>query len=137
MQRAEEYIYTAVTRDIRVSVAPEYLADESSDEKFRHAWAYTVRVENHGKETVQLINRHWKITDAKGKLEEVKGKGVVGHQPVLKPGQAFQYSSWCIITTPSGMMVGTYEMQNEKGEHFLIDIPAFSLDIPDTLISMN
>jgi ApaG protein len=137
MQRAEEYIYTAMTRDIRVSVAPEYMLEESNEEKFTHAWSYTVQVANFGKETVQLLNRHWKITDANGKIEEVHGAGVLGQQPTLHQGQAFQYSSWCKLKTPSGMMVGAYEMQTQKGETFLVEIPAFSLDIPDTIFSVN
>lgn len=137
MQRVEEYVYTAVTSNIRVSVAPEYLLEESNEEKFTHAWAYTVQVANFSQDTVQLLNRYWKITDANGHVEEIRGPGVLGQQPTLKPAQAFQYSSWCKIKTPSGMMVGAYEMQNQKGETFVIDIPAFSLDIPDTLFSVN
>jgi len=86
---------------------------------------------------VRLRSRHWRITDANGKIEEVRGAGVVGKQPVLKPGESFAYTSGCPLTTPSGIMVGTYQMQNESGETFSIAIPAFSLDVPNATRTMN
>ena len=89
-----------------------------------------MRIENHGDETVQLLNRHWQITDADGNLQEVRGEGVVGKQPVLQPGEAFEYASGTPLTTPSGIMVGTYHMKSKNGEDFDVDIPAFSLDSP-------
>ena len=93
-------------------------------------WAYTVEIANRGQMTVQLTARHWKITDGNGKLEEVKGAGVVGEQPVLKPGETFRYTSGTTMTTPSGIMTGTYRMVNEKGDVFEAEIPVFSLDSP-------
>ena len=123
-------MYRAVTRDIRVTVTPPYLADRSSAEDGRFFWAYTIEIVNLGKATVQLKSRHWKITDAHGKLQEVKGPGVVGEQPVLKPGERFEYTSGVPLTTPTGTMAGTYQMVSESGESFDVEIPAFSLDSP-------
>ncbi|MEQ9326322.1 MAG: Co2+/Mg2+ efflux protein ApaG, partial [Rhodospirillales bacterium] len=96
----------------------------------RFVWAYQIRIENQSPETVQLLTRHWRITDAQGRVQEVRGDGVVGEQPILEPGQTFEYTSGCPLATPSGFMVGTYEMKAENGERFDIDIPAFSLDSP-------
>ncbi len=93
-------------------------------------WAYTIQLENHGVETVQLINRYWQITDAHGLVQEVRGAGVIGQQPVLKAGESFNYTSGTSLATPSGVMLGTYDMQDAQGGHFTIDIPAFSLDSP-------
>ena len=128
--RPEIDMYRAVTRDIRVTVTPQYLADRSSAEDGRFFWAYTIEIVNLGKMTVQLRSRHWKITDAHGKLQEVKGPGVVGEQPVLKPGERFEYTSGVPLTTPTGTMAGTYQMVSESGESFDVEIPAFSLDSP-------
>lgn len=122
--------YSTETRAITVSVEPTYLDDQSSPSDEHYVWAYQVRIENGGVETVQLINRHWQITDATGRLQEVRGEGVVGEQPTLKPGEAFEYTSGTPLQTPSGIMVGTYEMETTGGERFDIDIPAFSLDSP-------
>ena len=123
-------MYRAVTRDIRVTVTPQYLADRSSAEDERFFWAYTIEIVNLGQDTVQLRARHWKITDAHGNLQEVKGPGVVGEQPVLKPGERFEYTSGVPLTTPTGLMAGTYQMVTEGGENFDVEIPAFSLDSP-------
>jgi len=123
-------MYRATTRDIRITVTPQYLADRSSAADGRFFWAYTIEIVNLGKITVQLRSRHWKITDALGKLQEVKGPGVVGEQPVLKPGERFEYTSGVPLTTPTGTMVGTYQMVSESGEKFDVEIPAFSLDSP-------
>jgi ApaG protein len=122
--------YVATTRSIKVQVQPTYLADQSSPEENYYVWAYQVRIENLGMETVQLLNRHWKITDAHGRVQEVRGPGVVGEQPVLGPGESFDYTSACPLSTPSGIMVGSYEMETRDGELFDIAIPAFSLDSP-------
>ena len=130
-------MYRAVTRDIRVTVTPQYLADRSSAEEGRFFWTYTIEIVNLGKVTVQLKSRHWKITDAHGKLQEVKGPGVVGEQPILGPGQAFEYTSGTPLTTPSGIMVGSYEMETRQGESFEIAIPAFSLDSPHQAVRLN
>ena len=123
-------MYSETTRSIKVTVRPFYLDQHSEPDKSRYVWAYHVRIENEGRETVQLRNRHWRITDALGRLQEVRGPGVVGEQPVLEPGQSFEYTSSCPLTTSSGFMVGDYEMETPGGELFLIRVPAFSLDSP-------
>ncbi len=123
-------MYKETTQLIDVTVEPYYLDDQSSPDEDHYVWAYRVRIENNGIETVQLLNRHWQITDAKGQVQEVRGPGVVGEQPVLKPGETFEYTSGCPLTTPSGIMVGSYEMETLGGKRFDIKIPAFSLDSP-------
>ncbi|TVR98480.1 MAG: Co2+/Mg2+ efflux protein ApaG [Rhodospirillales bacterium] len=122
--------YSETTRGISVTVLPIYLEEQSTPEASHFVWAYHVRIENHGGETVQLISRHWQITDSRGRLQEVRGEGVVGEQPVLRPGEAFEYTSGTPLPTPSGIMVGSYQMRTEDGEQFDIRIPAFSLDSP-------
>ncbi|PZO79129.1 MAG: Co2+/Mg2+ efflux protein ApaG [Mesorhizobium amorphae] len=129
--------YRAETRGLSVEVEPFFLPDQSDAEENHYVWAYRVTVENGGAETVQLVARFWNITDAVGRVEEVRGPGVVGEQPVLKPGDSFQYTSGCPLSTPSGIMVGHYTMQSETGESFDIAIPAFSLDLPDEARSVN
>ena len=109
---------------------PRFLADRSSPENGYFFWAYTIELTNRGRETVQLKTRHWRITDAHGRLQEVRGAGVVGEEPVLKPGENFEYTSGVPLPTPSGFMTGSYGMVTDGGEHFDIDIPAFSLDTP-------
>lgn len=121
-------MYRAVTRNIEVTVTPRFLADRSSPDNGYFFWAYTIAITNTGSETVQLRTRHWRITDALGRLQEVKGPGVVGEEPVLKPGQSFEYTSGVPLPTPSGFMTGTYGMQTETGGGFDVDIPTFSLD---------
>lgn len=123
-------MYEEVTEGIKVSVTPKYLEDQSSPEDGHYVWAYTVRIENQGAQEVQLLNRHWKITDALGRLQEVRGPGVVGEQPVLKPGESFEYTSGTPLKTPSGIMVGEYEMETDSGGRLDVRIPAFSLDSP-------
>ena len=122
--------YVAETKAITVSVKPTYLEDQSSPTDDHYVWAYHVRIENGGDNTVQLLNRHWRITDARGRMQEVKGRGVVGEQPVLKPGQSFEYTSGVPLSTPSGLMFGTYEMDDGAGATFQVKVPAFSLDSP-------
>ena len=100
-------------------------------------WAYQVNIENAGSETVQLISRYWHITDANGQVQEVRGDGVVGEQPVLRPGESFEYTSGTPLSTPSGIMVGRYQMETKGGEGFEIEIPAFSLDSPYQRTSLN
>jgi ApaG protein len=129
--------YLANTRGIAVSVAPTYLEARSSPESAQYFWAYRVTIENQGPETVQLLSRHWMITNARGELTEVKGPGVVGEQPVLKPGESFEYTSGAPLDTPSGMMGGAYEMESESGERFAIEIPTFSLDRPNQVAFLN
>jgi ApaG protein len=124
-------MYKTTTRAIQVSVEPTFVEAESSPGDSRYFWAYTIEITNTGDEIVRLRSRHWRITDGNGRTEEVRGAGVVGKQPLLKPGETFAYTSGCPLTTPSGIMVGTYQMQNEEGELFSIAIPPFSLDLPD------
>ncbi len=122
-------MYEAVTRGIRVSVTPQYLEHQSDDE--RYFWAYTVVIENEGRTAAQLKTRYWQITDAKGRVEEVRGPGVVGETPLLKPGESFTYTSGCPLNEPSGVMVGHYGMVDADGGAFEVEIPAFSLDSPE------
>jgi ApaG protein len=129
--------YSKTTRSIMVTVEPTYLEDQSSPTEDRYVWAYHVRIENQGGETVQLRRRHWRITDGMGRTQEVRGPGVVGEQPVLAPGQAFEYTSGTPLNTPSGIMVGSYEMETRQGESFEIAIPAFSLDSPHQSVRLN
>ena len=130
-------MYKETTRAIQVTVEPSFVEAESSPDEGHYFWAYKVEISNLGEEVVRLRSRHWQITDANGRMEEVRGAGVVGKQPVLKPGESFVYTSGCPLSTPSGIMVGTYQMQNERGEFFSIAIPAFSLDLPDAPRTMN
>jgi ApaG protein len=123
-------MYREITRNIQVTVEPRYLEHESRPIEGRYFWAYTIEIVNMGPETVQLQSRYWQITDEAGRREEVTGAGVVGEQPVLEPGQRFEYTSGCPLSTPSGLMVGTYQMVSETGELFSVQIPAFSLDSP-------
>ncbi len=130
-------MYQASTRDIRVTVRPQYLSDQSDPATSQFVWAYHVRLENLGEETVQLRSRHWKITDGLGRRQEVKGPGVIGKTPLLRPGESFEYTSGTPLSTSSGIMSGTYQMVNEAGEHFDIVVPAFSLDTPAAPRSLN
>ena len=130
-------MYTATTRNITVRVQPQFLAEQSDPVSDQYFWLYTINIENGGTEAVQLLNRHWIITNAVGHVEEVQGPGVIGEQPVLQPGDSFQYTSGCPLRTPSGMMVGTYEMVGPGDERFDIDIPAFSLDSPHQARQLN
>ena len=130
-------MYRAVTRSIEVVVTPRFIADRSSPENNYFFWAYTIAITNHGAETVQLKTRHWRITDAHGRLQEVRGAGVVGETPVLEPGKSFEYTSGVPLPTPSGFMVGTYGMVTATGERFEIEIPAFSLDSTNTARTLN
>jgi ApaG protein len=130
-------MYTATTRAIKVTVRPQYLPDQSDPEKSQFVWAYQVRIENKGTETVQLRGRHWKITDGLGRLQEVRKPGVVGKTPLLRPGEVFEYTSGTPLATPSGFMGGTYQMVSESGENFDIEIPTFSLDMPSTERRLN
>jgi len=123
-------MYDAETRGIVVTVEPEYLDLQSDPSQLRFLWSYTIEIENRSNQTVQLQTRHWRITDAHGQVQEVQGPGVVGQQPILRPGDKFRYTSGCPLSTPSGFMVGTYQMQSEAGEQFDVQIPLFSLDSP-------
>jgi ApaG protein len=129
--------YRAVTRQIEVAVTPRFLPDRSSPEKNYFFWAYTIVLTNRGGETVQLKTRHWRITDAHGRLQEVRGAGVVGEEPVLRPGENYEYTSGVPLPTPSGFMTGSYGMVTAAGEEFAIAIPAFSLDTPQRERTIN
>ncbi|MBY0422878.1 MAG: Co2+/Mg2+ efflux protein ApaG [Parvularculaceae bacterium] len=124
-------MYERVTEGIRVSVEPSFLEDQSDPRSGRFMWAYRVRIHNGAETAVQVRTRHWKITDSWGRTEEVRGEGVVGEQPVIAPGEAFEYTSGAPLPTPSGLMVGRYGVEwVGTGAKFEIDIPAFSLDSP-------
>ena len=130
-------MYTAVTRSVKVTVEPSYDSDRSEPDESRYFWRYEVEIANLGEKTVTLTDRHWLITDANGRRQEVRGPGVVGEQPTLRPGEAFRYVSGCPLTTSSGMMVGSYRMVDEAGAAFEVAIPAFSLDSPFGVRTLN
>jgi ApaG protein len=130
-------MYRAITRQIEVTVEPNFMPERSSAEKSRYFWSYTIVITNSGDETVQLRTRHWIITDASGRKQEVRGEGVVGEQPVLAPGERFEYTSGVPLSTASGFMTGRYQMVSESGEPFEIDVPTFSLDSPDSKRVLN
>jgi ApaG protein len=121
-------MYRAVTRKIEIVVTPRFVPERSSPGNSYYFWAYTINIANLGRETVQLKTRHWRITDALGRLQEVKGPGVVGEEPTLKAGEKFEYTSGVPLPTPSGFMAGSYGMVSATGEPFDVEIPAFSLD---------
>lgn len=130
-------VYTQTTNFVKITVFPIYLDSQSSPEENHYLWAYHVRIENLGTETIQLRTRHWIITDAYGRRQEIKGAGVVGEHPTIKPGESFEYTSGTPLSTPSGIMMGHYEMEKLSGETFLVDIPAFSLDSPHQAVLLN
>ncbi|HWD50171.1 MAG TPA: Co2+/Mg2+ efflux protein ApaG [Rhizomicrobium sp.] len=123
-------MYERSTRGIRVAVKPAFLEDQSDPEERRYIWSYTVVIENKSPETVQLMSRYWHITDAEGHVKEVRGPGVVGAQPVLAPGERFEYTSGCPLPTASGAMAGRYQMRVSSGEDFEAEIPGFVLESP-------
>ncbi|MBO0345446.1 Co2+/Mg2+ efflux protein ApaG [Roseibium limicola] len=129
--------YRAITQGITVSVEPFYLDEESRPEQGRYVWAYMVEIKNDTDTPVHLRSRHWIIMDGQGRVEEVQGPGVVGEEPVIEPGEAYEYSSGCPLRTPSGIMSGSYGMEREDGSSFDVTIPAFSLDLPDVARSLN
>jgi len=130
-------MYSATSHGIRVTVEPRYLEEESDPRKERFFWAYTVEIANEGDAPVQIVARHWIITDQRGKREDVRGLGVVGEQPRIGPGSSYTYTSGCPLTTPSGIMAGTYDAVAEDGRQLTVEIPAFSLDVPGTRHSLN
>jgi ApaG protein len=119
--------------EIAVEVTSQYLPEQSEPDEDRYFFAYTINVTNTGSVAAQLVSRHWIITDAEGKVEEVRGLGVVGHQPTLKPGESFEYSSGCPLSTPVGTMKGSYQMVAEDGTRFDAQVPEFLLAMPRTL----
>jgi ApaG protein len=123
----------ATTRGVRVHVDAKYSPEHSEPSRQEWFFLYTVRIANEGEETVQLLNRHWIITNASGDVEEVRGPGVVGRQPILPPGESFEYTSGCPLGTPFGSMRGSYEMVNDAGERFEVEIAPFALMEPGSL----
>lgn len=123
-------MYTETTNAITITVHPVYLDEQSAPADNHYVWAYHIHIENHSDKTVQLRSRHWQITDAQGQIHEVRGSGVVGEQPVLRPGDHFNYTSGVPLSTPSGFMTGSYAMTSDTGEDFAVRIPVFSLDSP-------
>ena len=123
----------AVTNNVRVEVESQYAPERSQPLQNEWFFHYTVRITNEGDETIQLLSRHWIITDATGQMQEVRGPGVVGEQPVLGPGEAFQYKSGCPLQTSTGVMRGTYQMVTESGDHFDVEIAPFALHEPYTV----
>ena len=130
-------MYETITRGIRIRVEPHYLEDQAQPDDSHFVWAYEVHISNDGAETVQLKTRYWRIIDALGRTEEVRGPGVVGQTPTIPPGSSFTYTSGCPLRTPQGIMTGSYQMSDEKGKLFDVAIPAFSLDSPYTPRSVN
>jgi ApaG protein len=130
-------MYQATTRSIRVRVTPRYAAEQSNPDENEYFWTYTIEIVNDGQETVQLKSRYWRITDELGRVEEVRGPGVVGETPILAPGGSFSYTSGCPLSTPSGIMVGQFFMTTLSGERFAIEVPAFSLDQPELKRALN
>ena len=123
-------VSNSVTQGVRVTVKSEYLPHRSSPEERRYVFAYTVIIRNEGDERIQLRSRHWVITDGRGRIEEVRGRGVVGEQPLIDPGESFQYTSGCVLETPQGTMHGTYRMQRDDGSAFDAEISPFVLATP-------
>jgi len=130
-------MYQKVTNAIEITVKPFYLEDQSEPDEYHFVFAYNIRIQNNGDDTVQLLNRYWHITDGIGRIQEVRGPGVVGEQPVLAPGESFEYTSGCPLKTSSGIMTGSYEMETIDGKRFNVDIPAFSLDSPGEPVNIN
>lgn len=130
-------MYEATTDGIKVTVRPLFLEEQSEPSENHYVWAYHVTIENLGDSRVQLRTRHWHITDANGMVQEVRGPGVVGEQPVLEPGEKFEYTSGTPLTTPSGIMMGSYQMEGPEGAMFDVTIPAFSLDSPHEAARIN
>lgn len=130
-------MYRASTREIEVVVEPFYLEEQSDPDDDRYVWGYRIVISNRSPVAVRLKTRYWHITDQNGTVDEVTGPGVVGEQPRLRPGDSYEYSSGCPLDTPSGMMFGHYQMETDEGELFHVKIPAFSLDTPNLLRTIN
>ena len=130
-------MYSKKTRKINITVNPFFLDDQSEPDEQHFVWAYQVTIDNQGNEKVQLKTRYWKIIDSNGSEQEVKGEGVVGEQPILNPGEKFEYTSGTPLSTPSGFMGGYYEMETKTGKKFEAIIPQFSLDSPFIKNNLN
>jgi ApaG protein len=123
-------MYQAETHGVRVTVSPKFMEAESTPEQGRYFWAYTIEIVNLSERTMQLMTRHWLITDGRGEVHEVRGEGVIGKQPVLQPGESFSYTSGCPLMTPDGSMSGSYAMLGDDGTTFEVEVPLFPLDSP-------
>ena len=132
-----EYPYSLITHNIRVSVKTNFLNDQSDEDNNLWVWSYNILIENNRTETIQLIDRYWKITDETGHIQEVKGAGVIGQQPIIEPKNSFQYSSGTPLSKPSGFMNGIYNMIYGKNKPLKVIIPTFSLDKPLNKIILN
>jgi ApaG protein len=130
-------MYELKTHDVVVRVEPDFLHEESSPSDHRYIWAYTVEIENQSEQELQVVERFWKIADSRGQVQEVRGSGVVGEKPVLKPGEVFRYTSGAPLTEPSGMMLGSYFMQTPEGERISVEIPTFLLESPHEAQTMH
>lgn len=131
-------MYIKTTKGVKVTAVPTYLQDQSEPAVNHYVWAYTIQIENLGGKTVQLQSRYWRITNGLGQLQEVRGEGVVGEKPILKTGEKYQYTSGAALTTPSGIMMGSYQMtESDSGKIFEVEIPAFSLDSPFEMMRPN
>ena len=130
-------VYEAETEGVTVRVTPGFLPEQSSRDRSRFVWSYTVEIENRSTREIQLISRRWIITDGLNRTETIRGQGVVGEQPSLKPGEAYRYASACPLQTPSGLMSGAYQMLSAEGELFEVAIPTFSLDLPEAAAALN
>jgi ApaG protein len=129
--------YEQRTGDVIVRVEPDYLDDQSSPADSRFIWAYTVEIENQTNEDLKVVERFWQIADSRGQVQQVRGAGVVGEQPVVRPGETFRYTSGAPLSAPSGMMLGNYSMQTPEGVRFDVDIPPFLLDSPHEGLILN
>jgi len=129
--------FSATTRMVHITVQPFFLEQESDPQKNAFMWAYHIRIQNTGFEPIQLLSRYWKITDALGRVQEVRGEGVVGEQPLIHPGDFYEYTSGVPLQTPSGFMSGSYEMISGNGERLDVSVPTFSLDSPFDVHSVN
>lgn len=123
-------VVSTITQNIEVSVETSFLDDQSDPDEHYFVWAYRITLTNHGDDTVQLMTRHWLISDAQGRAQEVRGDGVVGEQPIIAPGTSYSYASGCPLQTPSGFMRGSYQMRDQNDRQFDVEIPGFSLDSP-------
>lgn len=130
-------MYEQTTKDVIVRVEPDYLDEHSSPDEHRFIWAYTIEIENQTETDLQVVERFWRIADSRGQVQEVRGDGVVGEKPVLKPGEVFRYTSGAPLTAPSGMMLGNYCVETPNGDRFDVEIPAFILDSPHEPLTLN
>jgi len=125
-----QHRYEETTRDIKIAVEPNFLDDQSDPDENRYLWSYRITIENKSGLPVQLLSRYWRITDGRGRVREIRGDGVIGEQPVIAPGRAYEYTSGAPLETPSGFMTGTYHMRASSGESFEVGIPMFALESP-------